>query len=156
MKHNVKFHFSNPRGFSLIELLVVIAIIGILSTFAMVNFMGVKQRARDAQRKSDLRQLQSAVELYKADQSTYPPAAQVVCGSPLKAGTATYMSKVPCDPAGSSFYNGGAYFYSTTGTAYTIGACLENGNDTGTDITTTSPGGSGTCASGKWYRVLSP
>ncbi|MDP2672104.1 MAG: type II secretion system protein, partial [Candidatus Daviesbacteria bacterium] len=53
----------NFRGFTLIELLVAIAIIGILSSFLLSNFVGVRQRARDGVRKSDLRQIQSALEL---------------------------------------------------------------------------------------------
>ena len=55
------------KGFTLVELLIVVAIIGILSTLLMANFIGVRQRARDAQRKADLRQIQSALELYRSD-----------------------------------------------------------------------------------------
>src|SRR3982751_4153068 len=122
----MKKNFSNAKGFSLIELLVVIAIIGILSTLAMVNFLGVKQRARDAQRKVDLRQIQSAIELYKADQGAYPPAPLPNCGSPLTAGTATYMKKIPCDPQNTGQLK---YTYTATGTAYTLYACVENTSD---------------------------
>src|SRR6476660_8938524 len=60
------------RGFTLTELLVVIAIIAILSTFSISNFLTVRSRARDAQRKVDLKQLQSSLELYRSDQGAYP------------------------------------------------------------------------------------
>lgn len=70
---NLKFRIQNfKKGFTLIELLIVIAIIGVLATLLMVNFIGVRQRARDAQRKSDLRQIQSALEIYRSDQGSYP------------------------------------------------------------------------------------
>ena len=63
---------KNIKGFTLVELLIVIAIIGVLSALLMANFIGVRQRARDAQRKSDLRQMQSALELYRSDLGLYP------------------------------------------------------------------------------------
>ncbi|HVA96275.1 MAG TPA: prepilin-type N-terminal cleavage/methylation domain-containing protein [Candidatus Acidoferrales bacterium] len=122
------FQFSKSKGFTLIELLLVIAIIGVLSSFIIANLIGAKARARDAQRKSDMRQIQSALELYRADQNTYPTAANVVCGQPLQSGGAIYMQKIPCDPL-----NRGQYLYHYTvngaGTTYTIIACLENTND---------------------------
>ena len=62
------------RGFTLIELLVVVAIIGALSSIMLPNFMAARERARDSQRKSDLKQLQKSLELYKLDQAlpAYP------------------------------------------------------------------------------------
>jgi general secretion pathway protein G len=62
------------KGFTLIELLVVIAIIGMLSALLVPNFMGARERARDAQRKSDLKQIQKALEMYRQDQN--PPLIQ--------------------------------------------------------------------------------
>jgi general secretion pathway protein G len=58
------------KGFTLIELLVVIAIIGMLSALLVPNFMGARERARDAQRKSDLKQIQKALEMYRQDQTS--------------------------------------------------------------------------------------
>ena len=64
--------YNSKKGFTLIELLVVIGIIGILSGLLMANFIGVRQRSRDGTRKSNLSQIQSAVELYRSDQGSYP------------------------------------------------------------------------------------
>ncbi len=50
------------NAFTLIELLVVIAIIGILASLATVSFVNTSKQARDTQRKSDLKQYQSALE----------------------------------------------------------------------------------------------
>ncbi|HWY79693.1 MAG TPA: prepilin-type N-terminal cleavage/methylation domain-containing protein [Candidatus Sulfotelmatobacter sp.] len=124
---------KNGKGFTLIELLLVIAIIGILTTFLMANFLGAKARARDAQRKSDLRQLQSAFEQYRADQGQYPTAAQVSCGGSLTFNGATYMQKIPCDPLNNPQFK---YTYVTNGpafTTYTLIVCLENINDSQKD-----------------------
>src|SRR5260221_13661164 len=127
---------TSQRGFTLIELLIVVAIIGILSTLLMTNFIGIRQRARDAQRKSDIRQVQSALELYRADTGSYPapggtntlnstacPTASSFAGS----GT-TYMQQIPCDPLGATYYHTGSYYYATgnNGATYTLAACLEN------------------------------
>lgn len=143
---------NSKRGFTLIELLIVVAIIGVLATLLMANFVGVRQRARDAQRKSDLRQIQSALEIYRSDLGSYPISIPS-CGSSLTGGSPlnTYMQKIPCDPSGTTYYNSGNYFYSSTGgTTYTLGSCLENTADT--QGTSTSPGGAG-CTS-NWYFVV--
>ena len=129
----------NKKGFTLIELLVAISIIGVLSSFLLANFVGVRQRARDGVRKSDLRQIQSALELYRSDQSTYPNAPLPGCGSSLTSGSTTYMQKIPCDPSTST-----SYTYSVGGgnTTYSIFACLENGNDAQLDTPKTNCPGS--------------
>lgn len=62
----------NKKGFTLIELLVVIAIIGLLSTLAVVALGSARTKARDSKRLADLKQLQTALELYYTDQNAYP------------------------------------------------------------------------------------
>lgn len=159
MKFLTKFHKKQEkkeeRGFTLVELLIVISIIGVLTTLLMANFIGVRQRARDAQRKSDLRQLQSAFELYRSDQGAYPTLLPN-CAPSIKSPdclTSTYMQNVPTDPMGDSYYNSGNYYFSSNGTTYTLGACLENSSDS--QGTSTSPGGSG-CSSNFYYVLNNP
>jgi len=62
------------KGFTLIELLVVIAIIGILSTIGLVALNGAREKARDAQRQSDMAQYRTALALYYDDFSSRYPA----------------------------------------------------------------------------------
>ena len=123
---------NKQKGFTLIELMIVIAIIGVLATLIAANFIGVRNRARDAQRKADLKQLQLAFETYRADQGAYPTTLPA-CGSSLSAGGTVYMQKIPCDPlnTGQQIYR----FTGTGGTAYTLVACMENVNDAQKDTT---------------------
>ena len=143
------------KGFTLIELLVVIAIIGMLSALLLPNFMSARERARDSQRKSDLRQIQKAYEMYKQDQTTpsFPTSLQTAnqCFSSGANCTGNiYMNKFPTDPS-----PGKQYYYSVDNNTltYTLCACLENSAD---------PDGSsscsvcGSCTSGKCYVVTQP
>lgn len=128
--HHLSFIIRKSQGFTLIELLIAISIIGVLSSFLLANFVGVRQRARDGVRKSDLRQIQSALELFRSDQSTYPSSPLPGCGSALTTGGTTYMQKIPCDPSSGAVY---AYSVGAGNTTYSLIACLENGNDSQID-----------------------
>lgn len=146
LKHKLfakRYSLYASKGFTLIELLIVIVIIGVLSAILMANFVGVRQRARDAQRKSDLRQIQSALELYRADNGSYPPAPPGIysadCPTSGPFVTAAYMQKVPCDSSpNNSMYavSSGNYYYSSSSpyNTYNLYACLENTNDNDPNI----------------------
>jgi general secretion pathway protein G len=123
------------KGFTLIELLVVIAIIGTLSALLLPNFMGARERARDTQRKSDVKQIQKALELYKLDQNPpiYPPALPDPGTNWTNGSTTTYFSKFPGDPkAKNSKDTIGSYFYEVgpDNLTYKLATCLENQADT--------------------------
>jgi prepilin-type N-terminal cleavage/methylation domain-containing protein len=60
------------RAFTLIELLVVIAIIGILASIVMVALNDSRTKTRDAERLSDMKQIQIALELYYDTYGSYP------------------------------------------------------------------------------------
>jgi general secretion pathway protein G len=97
---------KSPKGFTLIEVLVVVALIGILSAILVANYNDARKNSRDKIRKSDLKSIQLAVELYKSQNSTYP--ANISSLSP------TYLASVPVDPSGSS------YSYTTNGASYKV------------------------------------
>ena len=142
------------RGFTLIELLVVIAIIGGLSAILLPNYMDSRQRARDSQRKSDLKQIQKALEMYKMDNtlSVYPtgiPAAGSCWSSGADCTGNIYMNKVPGDPKTPiptpyAFSGGGSQTYQLT-------ACLENTADTEGQTCA-----AGVCSSLKCLYVIQP
>ncbi len=66
-------NYKKPNlGFTLIELLVVVAIIGLLSSMVLTSLNEAKAKARDAQRIQDIKQIETALELFYADYERYP------------------------------------------------------------------------------------
>lgn len=127
----VKENFlKSKRGFTLIELLVVIAIIGLLSGLISVAFGNARLKARDAARMSDLKQLQTALELFYTDMNAYPAGSGVTLGSGNYAClnqsgwgaigcSNAYLGQVPKDPLNN------AYVYTSASTSYYVNAAIE-------------------------------
>lgn len=128
------------KGFTLVELLVVISIIGLLSTLAVVSLGSARSRARDARRISDIKQIQTALELHFADQGIYPVEATAITlgvdnttdtltdsgfeNSSSPTGGSTYMGQVPANfdsPADIDDYE----YQSADGTTYALTFELE-------------------------------
>ncbi len=145
----------NKKGFTLIELLVVIAIIGLLSTLAVVALSKARKKANDARRLSDVKQIQTALELYHNDHNLYPDPENAinlgegdnVCldnGGFVARANCTddaYMKQVPSDPDSA---NGAHYVYTSVndGEEYTITFTLEADNQSfNAGQVTATPGG---------------
>lgn len=123
---------SEASGFTLIELLVAMAVIAILVTLVGGNYISIKRKARDAQRKHDLEQMQRALEMYFNDKGRYPdPVDLPTPGNPWQdtevAGGTLYIKSMPVDPKGADGY---VYLYERPNTlSYKIFAYLENDQD---------------------------
>lgn len=83
-------------GFTLVEVMVTVSIIAILSAIVYSNFNDARKVARDDVRKSELKELQLAVELYKSQNGRYPEAG---CG----IGTAWAGPGQTSEPWGKSY-----------------------------------------------------
>jgi prepilin-type N-terminal cleavage/methylation domain-containing protein len=66
------------RAFTLVELLISIAIIGILSSVVLANLQSSRSKARDAQRLAAIKQIQTALEVYKVKNGSYPQTSSDV------------------------------------------------------------------------------
>jgi len=73
MEHLNKKGSANWRtGFTLVELLVVISIIATLIAILLPNFMGARDRAKDAQKIQDAYAIKNALRMYYNDNQAYP------------------------------------------------------------------------------------
>jgi len=92
MEHYNKIgsRFRGNDGFSLVELLVVISIIAVISAVTLPNFMGARERARDAQRVSDMNAIKNSLRMYYNDKQAYPTPA----GGMFDSGMTTYMPSI--------------------------------------------------------------
>lgn len=118
---------NSPRfrgGFTLIELLVVIFIIAVLTGIILPNFVGSRQRARDARRKQDLADIKNALRMYYNDNQSYPDQLYNVSFSETYL-TSEYIQPVPRDPTGGT-YN---YCVSADGDKFVLMAEMENLGD---------------------------
>lgn len=123
---------SSHDGFTLLEVLVAATIIAVLAAIAVTSYTSINKRGRDAKRKSDLEQIRSALEMYRADNGYYPSTGS---GGWVDASGAlglsallvpTYMPVIPSDSNSLQFYqyqatsvSGGQYY------GYCLSANLE-------------------------------
>lgn len=105
------------KGFTIVELLIVIVIIGILAALVFVQFNNMQARGRDAERKADLRLVESKLAEYYADEGEYPTGTAI-------SAVGTAIPSIPDDALADP--GSGTYTYTSTGESYTLGATLES------------------------------
>jgi len=113
------------KGFTLIELLVVISIIGILVAATSSSFVNSQKKSRDASRKSELKSLSNALNMYYADKGKFP--SSITFDGEFKEDDIIYMKKVPVGTSGGAkqmFYKPSSTFKS-----FRLFANLENSGD---------------------------
>lgn len=109
----MKSYNKKTSGFTLIELLVVIAIISLLSSVVLASLNSARSKARDARRIADIRQIQTALELYYDSYGNYPVMTESECGGTegytvsnnnfmQMLVTNKFLATYPVDPAGTN------------------------------------------------------
>ena len=117
------------RGFTLIEVMVVVVILSILAAIIVPKVMDRPDTARLVKAQSDIRALESALNLYKLDNFDYPTTDQG-----LEALVPKYIDRLAADPWGNP------YLYLSPGLhgdmdVYTLGADgLQGGTGKNADI----------------------
>lgn len=97
-------------GFTLIEIMIVVIILAVLAAIVVPKFMGAPERARVTRAKVDIRNIESALNLYKLDNYTYPTTEQGLAAlvhkpttQPVPPNWHQYLDQVPKDPWGKPY-----------------------------------------------------
>lgn len=126
---------NKQTGFSLIEIMVVVVILGILASIVVPKFMGRPDEARKVKAKQDVLSIQSALDLYKLDNGSYPSTDQGLIAlvekpntNPIPNNWKQYLKTLPKDPWGRD------YLYLNPGQhgevdVFTLGAAGQAGGE---------------------------
>lgn len=118
MQHN--------KGFTLVELLVVLGALSIIATFVVVSFNSSRIKARDTQRVNNIKEIQTALELYYNKHRAYPTA--ITSGQTFSNDGVTYLDPVPSNPTPKNDSgcgnNGYTYAPTSDNTNYSLNFCL--------------------------------
>lgn len=96
-------------GFTLIEVMIVVVILGILAAIVVPKIMDRPAQAQITAAKSDIRTLESALNLYRLDNHTYPTTDQGLESLVQKPSNAKawkeggYIGRLPKDPWGKEY-----------------------------------------------------
>ena len=92
------------KGFTLIEIMIVVVILGILAAIVVPKVMDRPDQARITKAKNDIQALESALNLYRLDNSTYPKTddgLESLVNKPADAASwkeGGYIPRLPKDP----------------------------------------------------------
>lgn len=119
---------SSQQGFTLIELLIVIAVIGGLASIFVATYPSAQRKARDAERQSDIKQYQTALETYaNSNNGLYLDSS----GTTQMTGVCSGNLNVPNCPDDPRAPTHPSYMYNGVATEYVAWAQLEQPDESG-------------------------
>src|SRR5262245_55929989 len=140
---------SKMRGFTLIEIMVVVVIIGLLAAVIVPQVVGQVEKARVSKAAQDIASLETALTMFKLDNSKYPGTDQGLQALVVQPSDPTirhwkpggYVKRVQKDPWGTDYQ----YVYpGTHGGEYDLFSLGADGQ----------PGGEGEAADlGNWNEA---
>jgi type IV pilus assembly protein PilA len=140
---------EDEKGFTLIELLVVILIIGILAAIAIPAFLNQRNKAYDAQAKSNINTAQTAEETYSTDNNgTYASDTLSTSDTGSLATIEPTLKQAPFVTA----TNNGTTGYTLVATSSGSGGSGDTYTliDSDGTVSRTCGGTGGGCPSGSW------
>jgi general secretion pathway protein G len=135
-----KFSRRSSKGFTLVEVMVVVVILGILAAIIVPKIMSRPEQARVVKAKQDILAIQSALDLYKLDNSFYPTTDQGLASlvtkptsnpTPRNWKSDGYLRQLPVDPWGEN------YQYVNDNDKLRIYSFGPKGKDSNTEISNT-------------------
>ena len=91
-------HRVAEQGFTLLEIMVVVVIIGLLAAMIVPSLMGQIDKAQISRAKSDIRAIETALNLYRLDNFKYPSTSdglQALVTNPGEAVAPNWHSQLP-------------------------------------------------------------
>lgn len=140
---------SKIRGFTLIEIMVVVVIIGLLAAVIVPQVVGQVEKARISKAQQDIASLETALTMFKLDNSKYPGTDQGLQGLVVQPSDPSirhwkpggYVKRVQKDPWGNDYQY---VFPGTHGSEYDLFSLGADGQ----------PGGEGENADiGNWNEA---
>lgn len=125
------------RAFTLIEVMMVVLIMGLLLAIVVPNMWGQGEKARMAAAKSGIRNIASALDMYRIDNGHYPSTEQGLEAlvskpsgfpEPKHWGPEPYIRKLPLDPWENEFV------YVLDGRSFEIISLGQDGTEGGDDL----------------------
>lgn len=133
---------NTKNGFTLIEVIIAVSVLAVLVAFILstLNPFAQFQKSRDARRKSDLSQVQKALEQYYQDHQQYPPSSgdpsyyimdtSTNPSTPVVWGNSTpvwqkYIEVLPKDPDAQKRY---IYLTGSNNQMYWLYSALDRGS----------------------------
>jgi len=110
--NKLEIYVKKSSGFTLIEVMVVVVILGILAAIVVPKIMSRPEQARIVKVKQDVMAIQSALDLYKLDNSFYPSTDQGLQALVTKPTSDPqprnwkedgYLHQLPTDPWGQAY-----------------------------------------------------